>query len=189
MASQDTTVIERHVTDDQLILEVRGGSNDAFEALFERYRGPIWQFFRRRVAEAGRAEELTQDAFVALLEGVHRYEARTAFRAYLFGIAYHLLNADRRKAVHRQAAPLDFDPPSAPRRDPDAGLWVRRALRQLAEDDREILMLREYDELSYQEIADLRRLPLNTVRSRLFRARMALKAALVPADDSVRVNR
>jgi DNA-directed RNA polymerase specialized sigma24 family protein len=46
-------------------------------------------------------------------------------------------------------------------------------------------MLREYSELSYQEIADLRRLPLNTVRSRLFRARMALKAALVPEDDSV----
>src|SRR5688572_4232411 len=93
MASQDTTVIESHVTDDQLILAVRGGSNDAFEALFQRYRGPIWQFFRRRVADAGRAEELTQDAFVALLEGAHRYEARTAFRSYLFGIAYHLLSA------------------------------------------------------------------------------------------------
>ena len=177
------------MTDDQLILQARRGSRDAFEALFERYRHPIWQFFRRRTAEAARAEELTQDTFVALLEGAHRYAARTVFRAYLFGIAYHVLSADRRKALHRAADPLDFDPPSGSSRDPDAGLWVRRALAQLDEDDREILMLREYDELSYQEIADLQRLPLNTVRSRLFRARMALKAALVPADDSLRMTR
>ena len=176
------------MTDDQLIHEVRRGSRQAFEALFERYRGPIWQFFRRRVPQAARAEELAQDTFVALLEGAHRYEARTAFRAYLFGIAYNVLSAERRKAVHRRSDPLDFDPPSDPR-DADAGVWVRQALAQLDEDDREILMLREYNELSYQEIATLRGLPLNTVRSRLFRARMALKAALVPGQDSMRVKR
>lgn len=177
------------MTDEQIIRDARQGSREAFEALFERYRRPIWQFFRRRVLDTARAEELTQDTFVALLEGLHRYEARTAFRAYLFGIAYNVLNADRRKAVHRRSDPLDFEPPSdSP--DPDAGLWVRRALAQLDEDDREILMLREYSELSYREIADLRRLELNTVRSRLFRARMALKAALVPAsDDSLRMKR
>ena len=169
------------MTDDQLILDARNGSRDAFEALFERYRTPIWKFFRRRISEFARAEELTQDTFVALLEGVHRYEARTAFRAYLFGIAYNVLGAARRKETHRRTDPLDFDPSSGPA-DPDAALWVARALAQLDADDREILMLREYEELSYQEIADLRRLPLNTVRSRLFRARMALKAALDPID-------
>jgi RNA polymerase sigma-70 factor (ECF subfamily) len=175
------------VTDDDLIRSVRRGSREAFEVLFERYRGPIWQFFRRRVADRSDAEELTQDTFVALLEGVHRYEARTTFRAYLFGIAYNVLSAGRRKAAFRRSDPLDFEPPSHSPRDPDAALWVRRALAQLDENDREMLMLREFNELSYQEIADLRQLPLNTVRSRLFRARMALKAALVPADDSLRM--
>ena len=177
------------MTDEHLIVEARGGSREAFAAVFERYRGPIWRFFRRRTTDAARAEELTQDTFVALLEGAHRYQARTVFRAYLFGIAYHVLSADRRKAAHRRTDPLDFDPPSASTRDPDAALWVRRALAQLDADDREILMLREYDELSYQEIADVRRMPLNTVRSRLFRARMALKVALEAADDQVRVER
>ena len=170
------------MTDDQLILDARNGARDAFEALFERYRTPIWKFFRRRTSEFARAEELTQDTFVALLEGAHRYEARTAFRAYLFGIAYNVLGAARRKETRRRTDPLDFDPPSGSIADPDASLWVRRALGQLDADDREILMLREYEELSYQEIADLRRLPLNTVRSRLFRARIALKAALDPID-------
>ena len=176
------------MTDDELVLDARRGSHEAFEVLFDRYRGPIWQFFRRRVAETARAEELTQDTFVALLEGVRRYEARTTFRAYLFGIAYHVFNTDRRKAAHCRTDPLDFDP-AGRGSDPDAGLWVRRALAQLDDDAREILMLREYDELAYQEIADLRQVPVNTVRSRLFRARLALRGALVPESDSVRAQR
>ena len=67
-------------------------------------------------------------------------------------------------------------------------MWVRSALGELDADDREMLMLREYEQLSYQEIADLKQMPLNTVRSRLFRARMALKAMLErPAPASMRV--
>jgi RNA polymerase sigma-70 factor (ECF subfamily) len=185
-------VVEGELTDDELVREAlrgkRSGSVGAFDTLFERYRKPIWQFFRRRVLDAGHAQELTQDTFVAVLEGLTRLESRTAFRAYLFGIAYNVLSAYRRKAAHRSTDPLDVDPPSnSP--DPDAGLWVRHALTQLEANDREILLLREYDELSYQEIADLLRLPLNTVRSRLFRARTALKAALLPEVDSVRMQR
>ena len=63
---------------------------------------------------------------------------------------------------------------------PDASLWIRQALEKLDDSEREILMLREYEQLSYSEIADLLRLPLNTVRSRLFRARMALRNHLEP---------
>jgi RNA polymerase sigma-70 factor, ECF subfamily len=178
-----------HVTDEQLITDARAGSREAFEALFERYRQPVWEFFRRRTADAARAEELAQDTFVALLEGAARYEARAAFRTYLFGIAYNILHADRRKAAIRRSDPLVFDPASDNATDPDAGLWVRRALATLEDDDREILMLRDYEELSYQEIADVRHLPLNTVRSKLFRARMAMKAALAPRETQLRTAR
>ena len=176
-------------SDEQLIGEMRQGSRTAFETLFERYRQPVWQFFRRRTRRADVAEELSQDTFVAVLEGAGRYEQRGMFRSYLFGIAYNVLLADRRKAAHRATDPLLVEPADQEPFDPDPGIWVRDALARLDEDDREILMLREYNELSYQEIAALRQLPLNTVRSRLFRARMALKAALVPAEDSVRVKR
>src|SRR5258708_35981879 len=158
--------------------EIRQGSRTAFETLFERYREPIWRFFRRRTPDAGRAEELAQDTFVAVLEGAARYERRGLFRSYLFGIAYNVLLADRRKAVNRRPDRLDTEPAVQPLADPDAGIWVRDALGRLDEDDREMIMLREYEQLSYQEIADLRGTPLNTVRSQLFRARMALKSAL-----------
>jgi RNA polymerase sigma-70 factor (ECF subfamily) len=176
----DTTLLTGgYVTsDEELMDEIRRGSRAAFETLFGRYREPIWRFFRRRTPDGGRAEELAQDVFVALLDGAARYEQRGPVRSYLFGIAYHVLQADRRKAAHRATDPLDTDPPDLDITDPDRSIWVRDALRRLDEDDREVLMLREYEQLSYQEIADLRGAPLNTVRSQLFRARMALKSAL-----------
>lgn len=166
-------------TDDQLMLAAQAGAADAFPQVFGRYREPVWRFFRRRVRDADRAEELAQDVFAALLEAAPRYEARGAFRSYLFGIAYNVLLADRRKPG-RHTEPLDEGVATVSRTDPDAGIWVRRALAQLDQEDRQILMLREYEQLTYQEIADLRSLPLNTVRSKLFRARMALRHALLP---------
>lgn len=157
--------------------DVRKGSRMAFEALFARYREPVWRFFRRRTTDPGRAEELAQDTFVAVLDGARRYEGRGSFRSYLFGAAYNVLLADRRRAAQRATLPLDRDP-AVEGADPDAAIWVRDAIATLDEGDREVLMLREYEQLSYQEIADLRRIPVNTVRSQLFRARLALKAAL-----------
>jgi RNA polymerase sigma-70 factor (ECF subfamily) len=164
------------MTDEDLMAAVRDGSREAFATLFDRYRQAIWGFFRRRVADRGRAEELTQDAFVAVLEGAGRYEARGPFRSYLFGIAYNILLAERRRAA-APPVPLRQEIAAAPA-DRDATLWIQSALAQLDDGDRELLMLREYEELSYLEIAHLQAIPLNTVRSRLFRARMALKQVL-----------
>ena len=166
------------VSDEDLIAEVKGGSRAAFEAIFERYRQPVWCFFRRRTADAGLAEELAQDTFVGILEGAARYRQRGSFRSYLFGVAYNVLLADRRKAVFRRTLPIETEPVDPHADDPETALWVRHALAGLDEDDREILMLREYEQLSYQEIADVRNTPLNTVRSQLFRARAALRTAL-----------
>jgi RNA polymerase sigma-70 factor (ECF subfamily) len=169
------------VTDEQLVLDIRRGAREAFETLFERHREAVWRFFRRRVADRARCEELLQDVFTAVFRNAIRYEPRSTFRSYLFGIAFNTLHAERRKAAHRSTEPLADVPAAAV--DPDAALWVRRALAMLDADAREIVVLREYDELSYREIADLLRIPLNTVRSRLFRARMDLKAALLQHHD------
>jgi RNA polymerase sigma-70 factor, ECF subfamily len=168
------------IADDDLMRELKGGSHAALEILFERYRTAVWHFFRRRLSDPARAEELSQEVFVALLRNAARYEPRASFRSYLFGVAFNLLLADRRKAAGQRTEPLDHEPAAPSAMSADDTLWIRRAIARLEEDDREILLLREYEHLSYQEIADLYRMPLNTVRTRLFRARMALKAALLP---------
>lgn len=166
-------------SDDHLVLEFQQGSREAFTELFERYRDPLFGFFRRRLDHPSRAEELAQECFLALLRNVSRYEPRAGFRSYLYGIAVKMLWAERRKAKHD--APTNGTAPDlTTHENPDAAMWVRTALERLEQTDREILMLREYEELSYAEIAGLLRLPINTVRSRLFRARLALKEQLLP---------
>ena len=170
-------------SDETLMLEFQAGSRAAFEELFARYRDPLYGFFRRRLASAERAEDLTQDTFLAVLHAVSRYEPRAQVRTYLYGIALKLLAAERRKQRRSGSGP-DSMPEPATSDSPETTLWIRQALARLDENEREVLMLREYEQLSYSEIAGLLHLPLNTVRSRLFRARMALKDYLNPKEET-----
>lgn len=169
---------ERTMTsDEQLMLEFQRGSSAAFLELFERYREKIYAFFRRRLSEVTRAEELAQETFLAVLRGVNRYEPRALFRTYLYGIAMNLVATERRKRARESNNPSGNASPPA-HSDPESVLAVREALEKLSSDDREVLLLREYEQLSYAEIAQTLRVPVNTVRSRLFRARMALRDLL-----------
>ena len=174
------------VSDELLMLAFSKGSSDAFTQLFARYKQPIYGFFRRRVAESAHAEELTQETFFALLRAASRYEPRALFRTYLYAIGLKILRAHRRKAAFRATffgQPKSVLDPS--KRDAtEASLWVRRAVEKLDAIDREILLLREFEQLSYAEIAGLLELPVNTVRSRLFRARTALRDLLEPPVES-----
>ena len=167
------------LTDEQLMLDFQCGSKEAFTELFARYREPIYGYFRRRLADPARAEDLAQETFLAVLRAVTRYEPRALFRTYLYGIALLQLAAERRRSAHREASlePATADPPAAG--NTEAEVTVRHALEKLEADEREVLMLREYEQLSYAEIAALQRVPINTVRARLFRARLALKELLV----------
>ena len=171
------------LSDERLMLEFSQGASEAFTELFQRYKQKVYGFFRRRVADAGRAEELTQETFLGLLRARSRYQPRALFRTYLYAIGFKILRAERRKAAFRAT----FFGHSASAMDPagrdrtEAGVWVRRAVEKLDPIEREIVMLREFEQLSYAEIADLLVLPVNTVRSRLFRARTALRELLEPS--------
>jgi RNA polymerase sigma-70 factor (ECF subfamily) len=167
-------------SDEQLMVAFSRGSADAFGELFSRYKQPVFGFFRRRVADPAQAEELTQETFLVVLRASSRYEPRALFRTYLYAIGLKILRAHRRKAAFRAA----FLGTAAEIREPslqnatDAEILLRQAVGKLERLDREILLLREFEQLSYAEIAELLSLPVNTVRSRLFRARMALRDLL-----------
>jgi len=167
-------------SDEQLILELQQGSEEAFTELFLRYRERVYGFFRRRMNDAAQAEELAQETFLAVLRAAQRHEPRATFRAYLFGIAFNILAANRRKSalnsMHSDDAPHEVSDPSGT--NPDNVIWVRQAVERLDAPEREVLLLREFEELSYEEIAKILHAPVNTVRSRLFRARMALREIL-----------
>jgi RNA polymerase sigma-70 factor (ECF subfamily) len=167
------------ISDEALMREFQGGSQQAFGELFARYRGPLYGFFRRRLNGDQRAEDLTQETFLAVIRASDRYEPRAQVRTYLYGIAMNLLAAERRKQF-RDSPAGEIAPEAATNDACDAVLWIRQALGRLDNSEREILMLREYEQLSYAEIAKLLKLPVNTVRSRLFRSRMALRDYLQP---------
>jgi len=164
-------------SDEALMLEFQGGSRAAFEELFARYHKPLYGFFRRRLNNPERAEDLAQETFLAVIRAASRYEPRALVRTYLCGIALKLLAAERRKVLTSSTLGQSAPEPKADGT-PERVLWVRQAVEKLDAPEREILMLREYEQLSYSDMAELLRIPVNTVRSKLFRSRLALKSYL-----------
>ncbi|MGC1685293.1 MAG: RNA polymerase sigma factor [Candidatus Acidiferrales bacterium] len=163
--------------DEELILEFQKGSTEAFTELFLRYRDPLYGFFRRRLSSSTRAEELAQECFLAILQGIEHYEPRATFRTYIYSIALRMIAAEYRKQSRELTSGIDPEE-IARSESTELTLVVQSAIKGLDSDYREILMLREYEGLSYEEVATALKIPTNTVRSRLFRARMQLKAAL-----------
>ena len=171
------------LSDEQLMLDYLHGPTAALDELFSRYKHPLYAFFRRRLTSKHRAEDLAQETFLAVIRNAKRYEPKALFRTYLYAIAMRLVNAERRKTARIDREMTDSISQAQDVHEP--ALWVRHALQKLPFDDREILMLREYEQLSYAEIATLLQIPVNTVRSRLFRSRLALKAQLEPEQPAI----
>lgn len=177
---KNTDVEKPAESDERLMLAFSRGSTDAFDELFRRYKQPLFGFFRRRVPDRAQGEELAQETFLALIRASSRYEPTALFRTYLYAIGFKILHAHRRKAAFRatfwggEVGSRD----AASQNTTEAELCLRQAVGKLERIDREILLLREFEQLSYAEIAELLSLPVNTVRSRLFRARIALRDIL-----------
>ncbi|MFQ5777291.1 MAG: RNA polymerase sigma factor [Terriglobia bacterium] len=167
----------RQRPDEDLMLDFKGGDGLAFRELFDRYKNAIYGYVRRRVNDPGRAEEITQDVFLALVQHRNGYEVRASFRTYLYRIALNRVASEHRKKKESESLPEEV---AAAGGNPEAVEQVRQALARLEPEQREIVLLREYQGLSYQEIAQVLRVPVGTVRSRLFRAKLALRTLLAP---------
>ena len=154
------------------------GQESAFRDLFARYKDPVFGFVRRRVNSAERAEEITQDVFLAVVKNRNGYRRRASFRTYLYRIAHNRIVSEYRSRRSEQRL-ADVSEPAAGG-DASVARQVRDALTQIDSGQREVVMLREYEGLSYEEISRVLRIPLGTVRSRLFRGKMALRDLLAP---------
>src|SRR6267154_4182235 len=135
-------------SDEALMLEFQGGSRAAFEELFARYRKPLYGFFERRLNNPERAEDLAQETFLAVIRATARYEPRALVRTYLYGIALKLLAAERRKLSGKEQPAESGHEPTMDDTS-ETALWVWQALEKLDAGEREILMLREYEQLNY----------------------------------------
>ncbi len=186
------------MSDEELMAEFQAGDDSAFERLYERYRRPIYQYVYRRIGNPGRAEELTQEVFLGLVRSRGSWRSEASFKTYVYRIAFNQCASESRRPDFKTVGPLehsDGTPVDVPARgqaqdkvlarDQEARL-VAAAVLALDPDHRDALLLREYQELSYEEIAEVLGVALGTVKSRIFRAKMELKKALEPLLQSGR---
>jgi RNA polymerase sigma-70 factor (ECF subfamily) len=176
----------------------QAGDEAAFEELVSRREAEVYRLARRMLGDEEDALEATQDAFLRAYRALPRFRGDAAFRTWLFGIAINVCRsrlASRDTRNRRRTIPLDAgDPgdgdaalvlPAAPGPDPERaahgaelGKALERALAGLSPEHREILLLREMQGLEYEELAATLACAVGTVKSRLARARGALRTAM-----------
>ena len=171
----------------ELILRCQQGDEAAFETLIRLHEKKVYTLCRRMCRSEDDALEAAQDAFLAVWRGIGSFRADAAFSTWLYRLATNAcLDLLRREKRHGDAVSLDDEGAPAEPVDraplPEEALeraetqrMVREALLALPDDYREILLLRETEQLSYTEIAEITGLELGTVKSRISRARQALK--------------
>jgi RNA polymerase sigma-70 factor (ECF subfamily) len=168
-----------------LVLAARGGSEEAFRTLVERYHARLYETVLRIVKERADAEEVTQETFFRAWRNLKHFQFDSQLYTWLYRIAVNAavdLSKRRRRRGHvsidDEASRVggSLRAPVAP---PAAAPLVRAAVDELPEPFKTILILREYGDLSYERLAEVLGVPKGTVESRLFRARMRLRDALV----------
>lgn len=182
--------------DEALIRQVARGSAQAFEILLDRYRDRIFQFVLWQL-DGGRdlAEELTQEIFFQLYRSARTFRHRSRFRTWLYSLARNVCRQHQRRSRSEsgwvswgeegEAAAVADGRPGALERlaAAEAQARVRAAVASLPPLFRTVLILRDWEELSYKEIAQVLEVPVGTVRSRLYNARSALAAALGDGEE------
>jgi len=173
------------LADDDLVLMFREGDVDAFDALFDRYHVPVYNFARAMLGHRDGAEDVLQEVFLAVARAAKAYDPRGRFRSWLFRLARnHCLNRIQSERLRRRViAESGLDLADTPSGEPSPGeqadrderlARLRRLIGELPERQREAIALYAFEEMSYQEIADVLGIPLNTVRTLIHRARAAL---------------
>jgi RNA polymerase sigma-70 factor (ECF subfamily) len=167
-------------SDPELVERARGGEREAFGFLYRRHQAYVYRFARAMTGSAALAEDIVQEAFLALMRDLDRYDAsRAGLRTYLFGIARNLARYKTRSL--RRLISLDQVEEAVGREDPAAALssneetrHLRRCLGALPARYREVIILCDLQELDYAETAVVLKVPIGTVRSRLHRGRRLL---------------
>jgi RNA polymerase sigma factor (sigma-70 family) len=168
------------VVSDAGVIERSLREPEVFGVIFDRHFDAIHAYLARRIA-SGHADDLASSTFTVAFERRDRFRPdATSARPWLFGIATNLLRNERR-AERRSLEALGFESWSegspAPSEPSDVA-ELGRLLRGLDREQRDVLLLYAWEDLSYEEIAQALEIPVGTVRSRLARARSRLQDAL-----------
>ena len=179
--------------DAALVAQTQEGNREAFSTLVVRYQDRVVNLVYRRLNDREAALDVAQEIFLKAYRGLDRFQGQSKFFTWLFRITMNETISARRKRSRRPALSLDresadgsrlsdppdttYEPSAALERQDDQAM-VRRAIFELDEDLGQVLVLRDIEGFSYQEIAQILTIPLGSVKSRIHRARQTLKERL-----------
>lgn len=180
-------------TDEDLVAAVLDGHRDRFGDLVDRYQGRLVNYLFRLLRNVDDAHDLAQEVLVKVYQVLDRYDPQYRFSTWLFRVAQNAaIDQIRRRRLKivslrqddEEGEGRDWDLP-APERGPygdlrnrERGDAIQEAIDALPWEYRELILLRHFGELPYEEIAQLKGMPLGTVKNKLFRGRQMLKDKL-----------
>jgi RNA polymerase sigma-70 factor (ECF subfamily) len=187
-------------TDEELMLRYRDGDAAAFETLYRRYEKPLFDFIYRMAPDPTDTESLFQETFFRVVRAKRTYRATAQFKTWLFQISVNLCRDRTRRMKHRShlslSSPLTTrgecraeiqdlvsDPSSAVDKTLEADeleAAVKGAVGALPEDERLVVVMKEYQGLKYSEIAEITNRPIGTLKSINHRAHERLRNTLAP---------
>ena len=179
-----------------LVRRVQQGDKRAYNLLVSKYQQKILRLVSRFVRDSMECEDITQEAFIKAYRALPNFRGESAFYTWLYRIAVntaknHLVSTGRRppsqdldaeEADHSAAGAnfVNLNTPETALMNAELLAVIRSTIEDLPDTLREAIVYREFDGMSYEEIADVMDCPVGTVRSRIFRAREALETAMGP---------
>jgi RNA polymerase sigma-70 factor (ECF subfamily) len=185
--------------DEELVLRVQQGDKSAYDLLVIKYQHRIIQLVNRYIKDPSDAQDVAQEAFIKAYRALGNFRGESAFYTWLYRIAIntaknYLMSRSRRNADAQvdilDAEQIEKAPQLQGMETPERQLLneeivetIKTAIAKLPEEMRVAIMLREFEGMSYEEIAEAMDCPVGTVRSRIFRAREAIDSKLTPLLD------
>ena len=175
------------VPDEDVMLQVRDGEVQLLGVLFDRYQAPLFNFYSKMTQDRTVSEDLVQEVFLRILRYRQTYRPGTPFRGWMYQIARNTRLDQVRKL--RPESPLTAEPLAPTRAGDDAvrqqeAQLLQRALMQLPEDKREVLVLSRFQELKYGEIARLLGCETGAVKVRVHRALQQLREVYLDLENN-----
>jgi RNA polymerase sigma factor (sigma-70 family) len=164
--------------DEELMLRVRDGVGEMLGVLFDRYHSPLYNFYCKLTGDRTLSEDLVQEVFFRILKYRQTYRPGTPFRAWVYQIARNTRVDHFRKQKPEVEWEVEMSPavePTDSAQQKQEAQLLHRALLELSEEKREVLVLSRFQELKYEEIARLMGCEVNTVKVRVHRALQELR--------------
>lgn len=182
-----------------IVAELKSGSEDAFSWLIAHYNQPVYSLVYRILDDPSDAADTTQEVFIKVFRGIRNFNADSSLKTWIYRIAVHEASNHRRWWLRHKARETSIEPAVGDEQgvlsikntlvdegksplqnvyDEELRARVEVELKALAEPYRTTVILRDIEELSYEQISEVMNIPLGTVRSRLVRGREALRKRL-----------